>query len=92
MKKSNKQIIKTNIKKQKITFMCVFCFEYLTRIKNHECNESIDAVIIPKKMKEDAMKEHRAYIRKYGKQSWTNQNQLQDEWVDDLAEIERQTK
>ena len=35
------------------------------------------------------MKEHRAYIRKYGKQSWNNQNQLQDEWIDDLAEIER---
>ena len=89
MKKSNKQIIKTNIKKQKITFMCVFCFEYLTRIKNHECNESIDAGIIPKNIRNQAMNKFKEAVRKYGKHASKIKYEENKQWIKDLAEIER---
>ena len=74
---TNKRIIKNNLRNNKLTFMCVFCFTYLAITKNHECNEAVEAGIEPKKVLAESLKKYRAFVAKYGKRAWTNHNDIE---------------
>lgn len=84
---TNKRIIKNNIRTNRITFMCVFCFSYLAITKSHECEEAIAAGIQPKKAIAASTKSHRTFINKYGKRAWAKQHG-QDSMLGVLETIE----